>query len=136
MELLVKDVISFIFRYVWNRQAQAYHKHYQFYDGTLYKIEPETDPNIPITRSTVKRRRLSSETPSGKLLNDSIASNNTDSTSNISHQSASNKSEDDLELKEEVNDDDLDDDNNLYVDESVDTDTDTELLLANGDRQI
>ena len=102
----------------------------------MYKIEPETDPNIPITRSTVKRRRLSSETPSGKLLNDSIASNNTDSTSNISHQSASNKSEDDLELKEEVNDDDLDDDNNLYVDESVDTDTDTELLLANGDRQI
>ena len=71
----------------------------------MYKIEPETDPNIPITRSTVKRRRLSSETPSGKLLNDSIASNNTDSTSNISHQSASNKSEDDLELKEEVNDD-------------------------------
>ena len=102
----------------------------------MYKIEPEADPNIPITRSTVKRRRLSSETPSGKLLNDSIASNNTDSTSNISHQSASNKSEDDLELKEEVNDDDLDDDNNLYVDESVDTDTDTELLLANGDRQI
>jgi len=89
-----------------------------------------------VTRSTVKRRRLSSETPSGKLLNDSIASNNTDSTSNISHQSASNKSEDDLELKEEVNDDDLDDDNNLYVDESVDTDTDTELLLANGDRRL
>ena len=102
----------------------------------MYKIEPETDPSIPFTRSTVKRRRLSRETPSGKLLNDSIASNNTDSTSNISHQSASNKSEDDLELKEEVNDDDLDDDNNLYVDESVDTDTDTELLLANGDRQI
>lgn len=91
-----------------------------------------------ISRSAVKRRRLSSETPGGKILNDSIASNNTDSTSNVSHQSATSKSEDDLELKEELNDDDLDDDNNLLVDESVDTDADadTELLLSNGDRRL
>ena len=59
----------------------------------------------------------------GALLNDSVT------------QPASATSEENMELKEEVNDD-MDDDNNLYVDESVDTDNDTELLLANGTRRL
>ena len=60
-----------------------------------------------------KRRRLSSETSTSKLLNDSIASRPASVKDDI----------EDMELKEEVTDD-LDEDNNLYVDESVDTDTD------------
>jgi len=68
------------------------------------------------TKPGAKRRRLSSETSTSKLLNDSGVSTNT--------RPSSVKSEEDMELKEEVNDDfEDDDDNNLYVDESADTDT-------------
>ena len=66
------------------------------------------------TKPGAKRRRLSSETSTCKLLNDSGVSTNT--------RPSSVKSEDDMELKEEVTDD-FEDDNNLYVDETVDTDT-------------
>ena len=66
------------------------------------------------TKPGSKRRRLSSETSTCKLLNDSGVSTNT--------RPSSVKSEDDMELKEEVTDD-FEDDNNLYVDETVDTDT-------------
>jgi len=76
---------------------------------------PVSGPKRP---STQKRRRLSSDT--GKLLNDSLTSTITSSTP---RQDSVPRSEEDLELKEEVNDD-LDEDNNLYVDESVDTDSD------------
>ena len=69
------------------------------------------------TKPGAKRRRLSSETSTSKLMNDSGVCTTT--------RPSSVKSEDDMELKEEINDDfEDDDDNNLYVDESVDTDPD------------
>jgi len=72
-------------------------------------------------KQNAKRRRLSSglvvDTP--KLLNDSIAS--------ITNQNINaNKMEDDIEFKEEIND--LEEESNLYVDESASTEG--ELLLA------
>jgi len=71
-------------------------------------------------KQNAKRRRLSSgvvDTP--KLLNDSIAS--------VTNQNVNaNKMEDDIEFKEEIND--LEEESNLYVDESASTEG--ELLLA------
>jgi len=64
-----------------------------------------------------KRRRMSevsSENQTSKLLNDSITTNH-------------NQSEEDMEVKEEI---DLDEESHLYVDESVDS-SEADLLVAN-----
>jgi len=70
-------------------------------------------------KPNVKRRRLSSGAETPKLLNDSITS--------ITNQNTNaNKMEEDIEFKEEIND--LEEESNLYVDESASTEG--ELLLA------
>jgi len=76
-----------------------------------------TDSQTP-RKPNVKRRRLSSGVENiPKLLNDSITSQNHNE----------NKMDEDIDLKEELND--LDEESNLYVDESAE-DTEGELLLA------
>jgi len=69
-------------------------------------------------KPNVKRRRLSSGVETPKLLNDSI--------NNVTNQNNANKMEDDIDFKEEIND--LEEESNLYVDESVNSEG--ELLLA------
>lgn len=86
---------------------------------------PEELVEAPPSDRGSKRRRLSQTQFENipKLLNDSVAAN---------HNMNSTRSEDDMEFKEEI---DLDEESNLYVDESADTEGDDELLLAN-DKQV
>ena len=83
---------------------------------------------MPDRRPSCKRRRVSEVSATdapAKLLNDSVAANHTNLT----------QSEDDMEFKEEI-DLDEEEESNLYVDESVDSEGDqssehgSELLLA------
>merc|ERR550519_259441 len=81
---------------------------------------------VPATERGCKRRRLSQAQFENipKLLNDSVAAN---------HNMNSTRSEEDMEFKEEI---DLDEESNLYVDESADADGDEELLLANDKQTV
>lgn len=85
----------------------------------LGTVSPTINTITKPGQKSAKRRRLSSELSDKipKLLNDSV----------VSHQS-SKTTDDEMEIKDEIND--LEEESNLYVDESADAEG--ELLLSSG----